>query len=532
MVGRDLDALFPKTRHDARRRRCSRSSDLASDGVFTDISFTVRSRRDRRAGRPGRRRPQRGRPGHLRHRPARRRHGAGRRPRRCRTAPRWRRWRAGVGVGPGGPPPAGPGHGAWASTRTWRSRRCAGCSRFGLIRRVRRARAGRRLGRAPAAEVRPARDTGVDAVRRQPAEGRARPSGWRAGRQLLIIDEPTRGIDVGTKAEVHRLLDGLVAAGRGGADDLLRAAGGARHGRPRPRAARGPARRRAVPRGGRRGRRSCARPPARRGRPHDHDSTAATSTRQRRLLERACSAPGNSASSLVIVIVFGHHHDQQPRVRRRRTASQQLLAGAALIALLGVGETMVIVTRNVDLSVGSVLGPVGVHRRRPVQAPPAHAGHRRRSRSASGSARSVGAINGLITTVLRVPSLVVTLAVLYIIRGVDALIVNGKQIDPTSDPGRRSSGRLRRHLRRAVAGDHRGGHRRRSSRYAMRSFRCSRDLYAIGSNPEAAALAGVPDRAPGVHRVPDQRRARRAWPGRCSSPSSRPSTPPAAPATS
>jgi rhamnose transport system ATP-binding protein len=31
--------------------------------------------------------------------------------------------------------------------------------------------------------------------------------------QLLIIDEPTRGIDVGTKAEVHRILDGLVSEG-------------------------------------------------------------------------------------------------------------------------------------------------------------------------------------------------------------------------------------------------------------------------------------------------------------------------------
>jgi rhamnose transport system ATP-binding protein len=30
---------------------------------------------------------------------------------------------------------------------------------------------------------------------------------------VLIIDEPTRGIDVGTKAEVHRLLDQLVADG-------------------------------------------------------------------------------------------------------------------------------------------------------------------------------------------------------------------------------------------------------------------------------------------------------------------------------
>ena len=30
---------------------------------------------------------------------------------------------------------------------------------------------------------------------------------------MLIIDEPTRGIDVGTKSEVHRILDGLVADG-------------------------------------------------------------------------------------------------------------------------------------------------------------------------------------------------------------------------------------------------------------------------------------------------------------------------------
>lgn len=33
--------------------------------------------------------------------------------------------------------------------------------------------------------------------------------------QLLIIDEPTRGIDVGTKAEVHRLLSDLAAEGMG-----------------------------------------------------------------------------------------------------------------------------------------------------------------------------------------------------------------------------------------------------------------------------------------------------------------------------
>ena len=31
--------------------------------------------------------------------------------------------------------------------------------------------------------------------------------------RLLIVDEPTRGIDVGTKAEVHRLMSALAADG-------------------------------------------------------------------------------------------------------------------------------------------------------------------------------------------------------------------------------------------------------------------------------------------------------------------------------
>ena len=35
---------------------------------------------------------------------------------------------------------------------------------------------------------------------------------------------------------------------------------------------------------------------------------------------------------------------------------QQLLVGASVMMILAVGETMVIITRNVDLSIGSVLG--------------------------------------------------------------------------------------------------------------------------------------------------------------------------------
>ena len=38
-------------------------------------------------------------------------------------------------------------------------------------------------------------------------------SGWRPGPKLLIMDEPTRGIDVGAKAEIHRLMSELAAQG-------------------------------------------------------------------------------------------------------------------------------------------------------------------------------------------------------------------------------------------------------------------------------------------------------------------------------
>lgn len=168
---------------------------------------------------------------------------------------------------------------------------------------------------------------------------------------------------------------------------------------------------------------------------------------------------------------------------------QQLLSGAALIALLGVGETLVIVTRNVDLSVGSVLGlsayVVGdlfKYHHIPVW-----------SGFLIGTLVGLvaGAVNGFVVTVMRVPSLVVTLGMLYIIRGIDGVIVSGDRIDSESIPTAFTAVGYRTILGVpwlavivavvvAVVG------------YAMRSFRASRDLYAIGSNPDAAALAGVP----------------------------------------
>ena len=193
--------------------------------------------------------------------------------------------------------------------------------------------------------------------------------------------------------------------------------------------------------------------------------------------------------AVVLLLVFGV---TTLRNSHFATASsiQQLLSGAALIAMLGVGETLVIVTRNVDLSVGSVVGlsayivgDLFSH----------HPGMPVLLGFVVGIAVGavIGAINGFVTAVLRVPSLVVTLAMLYIVRGVDGLIVNGVIINPSSVPGAFTAVGFRTilgipwlaiitFLVVAIVA------------YAMRSFRSGRDLYAIGSNPEAAALAGVP----------------------------------------
>jgi rhamnose transport system permease protein len=168
---------------------------------------------------------------------------------------------------------------------------------------------------------------------------------------------------------------------------------------------------------------------------------------------------------------------------------QQLLVGASLIALLGVGETMVIVTRNIDLSVGSTLGlcafVVGDLFR--TQHIPVWSGFV----IAIAIGAVVGAVNGAITTLVRVPSLVVTLAMLYIIRGLDSKLVNGKIVVPSQVPHAFVEVGYQTVLGIPwlavivavvviIVG------------YAMRTFRPARELYAIGSNPDAAALAGIP----------------------------------------
>jgi rhamnose transport system permease protein len=193
---------------------------------------------------------------------------------------------------------------------------------------------------------------------------------------------------------------------------------------------------------------------------------------------------------LVVLVVFvAITAAVQPRFLSA-TNIQFVLVDTTVFALLALGETMVVISRNVDLSVGSVLGLsaylstslFGPHPGIPIVVV---------FLAGLGIGLACGVANGIMVAAGRVPSLVVTLATLYIIRGIDILIVGGKEVVAQSLP----SAFLE--IPRAtvfgipdlaisiavVVG---------IGAYYLRTFRSGRDLYAIGSNPEAARLAGLP----------------------------------------
>ena len=64
---------------------------------------------------------------------------------------------------------------------------------------------------------------------RQPTEGRAREVVDRPRERVYLFDEPTRGIDVGAKAEIYALMLALLARGAGDRDGFERTPGGSRH---------------------------------------------------------------------------------------------------------------------------------------------------------------------------------------------------------------------------------------------------------------------------------------------------------------
>jgi len=166
---------------------------------------------------------------------------------------------------------------------------------------------------------------------------------------------------------------------------------------------------------------------------------------------------------------------------------KDLLLNATILVLVGVGEAMVVITRNVDLSVGSVLG---------VSAFAAGEFLRGGGNPVLGIVIAVaigagfGVVNGLLVSLGQVPALVVTLGTLYIIRGLDSVWFGSRQITAADLPsgfvgfGHDGLGAVPWLAVLTVAV-------LVVAAYYLRGYRGGRDLYALGSSPEAARLAGV-----------------------------------------
>ncbi|MEV4630297.1 ABC transporter permease [Micromonospora sp. NPDC049523] len=169
---------------------------------------------------------------------------------------------------------------------------------------------------------------------------------------------------------------------------------------------------------------------------------------------------------------------------------KDLMLGATILVVLAVGQAIVIITRNVDLSVGSVLGLSAFATGKLFLAMP-DAPIVLAVLAGIGLGTFCGVVNGALIAAARVPALVVTLGTLYMFRGLDYSWAAGQQINAADLPsGFKAMGTatvlgvpvlaLFAIVVLLVAG------------YYLRSYRSGRELYAIGSDPAAARLSGIP----------------------------------------
>jgi rhamnose transport system permease protein len=160
------------------------------------------------------------------------------------------------------------------------------------------------------------------------------------------------------------------------------------------------------------------------------------------------------------------------------------------VGVLAVGQTMVVLTRNIDLSVGSIVGLTAYISSDTL------AGHHGLPLAAvvllaMAIGLGLGLVNGLLVTVGRIPAIIATIGTLAIFRGLLFEITNGQNILAFQLPERFLDLAARKPLGLptlawialvvAVLGA-----------AFLRWSHWGRDFYAVGSNPDAARYAGIP----------------------------------------
>jgi len=166
-----------------------------------------------------------------------------------------------------------------------------------------------------------------------------------------------------------------------------------------------------------------------------------------------------------------------------------LAMDAALLSIVAAGQMLVIITRNIDLSVASIIGLAAYIS---ADALRAHPGLNILLAVALACAVGLGCgmLNGLVVTLGRVPAIVVTLGTLALYRGFDSLMAHGKQISADQVPAawldltNRSFAGIPGVAVIAVAV-------LLLLALVLRNLSVGRELFAIGSNPDGARLIGI-----------------------------------------
>ncbi len=168
---------------------------------------------------------------------------------------------------------------------------------------------------------------------------------------------------------------------------------------------------------------------------------------------------------------------------------RDLLLTPSILILIAVGQAMVIITRNVDLSVGSVVGLTAYLAGRlfiDVPGIPIIAVFL----IAVAAGALLGLVNGLLVAYGKVPALVITLGTLYAYRGINVLWTGSNRINSSDMPqaflglGTQTSLFIPSLTIIALVVVFAAG-------WYLRNRRGGRELYAIGSDPAAAELYGL-----------------------------------------
>jgi len=132
---------------------------------------------------------------------------------------------------------------------------------------------------------------------------------------------------------------------------------------------------------------------------------------------------------LILLAVFGA---LEPRFFRSDNLSA-ILSSVGILMVVGAGQTLVIVTRNIDLSVGSSLGMAAMVMGMVARENPDFPifGLIVIAMIVGGLC---GLLNGLLVSYGKIPSIIATLGTLAIIRGAVFLVSDNVQIDPNDVP--------------------------------------------------------------------------------------------------